>query len=157
MAVMPPPIEGLGNSGGFSLRVQDRGNLGRDALMQSVNQLLHAANQSPKLAYAMVEGLADAPQLRLEVDRGKAEALGVSFQSAMEVLSSAFGSTIVNDFVNRGRLQRVVVQGNASDRATPQSLDTLSVTSSTGKQVPLTAFTTQRWEQGPVQIARYNG
>ncbi|WP_019303959.1 multidrug efflux RND transporter permease subunit [Xanthomonas oryzae] len=157
MAVMPPPIEGLGNSGGFSLRVQDRGNLGRDALMQAVNQLLRAANQSPKLAYAMVEGLADAPQLRLEVDRGKAEALGVSFQSAMDVLSSAFGSTIVNDFVNRGRLQRVVVQGAAGDRATPQSLDTLHVTSSTGRQVPLTAFTTQRWEQGPVQIARYNG
>ncbi|MEC5081043.1 efflux RND transporter permease subunit, partial [Xanthomonas oryzae pv. oryzicola] len=83
------------------------------------------------------------------VDRGKAEALGVSFQSAMDVLSSAFGSTIVNDFVNRGRLQRVVVQGAAGDRATPQSLDTLHVTSSTGRQVPLTAFTTQRWEQGP--------
>ncbi len=71
MAVMPPPIDGLGNSGGFSLRVQDRGNLGRDALMQAVNQLLRAANQSPKLAYAMVEGLADAPQLRLEVDLAK--------------------------------------------------------------------------------------
>ncbi|KAB7771798.1 multidrug efflux RND transporter permease subunit [Xanthomonas maliensis] len=157
MAVLPPPVEGLGNSGGFALRIQDRGNLGREQLMAAVEQVLARASHSPRLAYAMIEGLADAPQLRLQIDRGKAEALGVSFQGAMDVLSSAFGSAMVNDFVNQGRLQRVVVQGDARYRATPEALDSLYVGNRNGQQVPFSAFTHLVWEQGPVQIARYNG
>ena len=157
MAVSPPPVDGLGNSGGFSMRLQDRGSVGRDELSSAVGQLLAEANQSPKIAYAMIEGLQDAPQLRLNIDREKAEALGVSFDNATSVLSSAFGSAMVNEFVNEGRMQKVVVQGDVQYRMTPESINDLYVKSRSGAQVPLTAFTETSWEVGPVQMSRYNG
>ena len=157
MAIAPPPVDGLGNAGGFSLRVQDRGNVGREKLLAAVEQLLAEAAQSPKLYYTMIEGLPDAPQLRLNIDRDKAQALGVGFDAAASVLSSAFGSAMINEFINDGRSQKVVVQGDVRHRMTPQALDTLYVTNRQGQQVPFTAFTTVRWETGPVQIARYNG
>ena len=157
MAVMPPPIDGLGNAGGFALRLQDRGGLGRAALTQARDALLQQASASPVLAYAMMEGLQDAPQLRLDVDRAKAEALGVGFESIATTLSTAFGSALVNDFANAGRLQRVVVQADAQERMTPESLLALHVPGRAGTQVPLSAFVKAEWESGPVQISRYNG
>ncbi|MBD9531220.1 multidrug efflux RND transporter permease subunit [Comamonas sp. CMM01] len=157
MAVTPPPIEGLGNAGGFSLRLQDRGGVGREVLTQALGTLLYKANTSPVIAYAMMEGLADAPQLRLDVDRAKAQALGVGFDTISTALSTAFGSATVNDFANAGRLQRVVVQADVRDRATPESILTLHVPNRAGDQVPLSAFVTAQWENGPVQISRYNG
>lgn len=157
MAVMPPPIEGLGNAGGFALRLQDRAGLGRAALTQARDTLLQQASSSPVLAYAMMEGLQDAPQLRLDVDRTKAEALGVGFESIATTLSTAFGSALVNDFANAGRLQRVVVQADAQERMTPESLMALHVPGRAGAQVPLSAFVKAEWETGPVQISRYNG
>ena len=157
MAVNPPPIDGLGNAGGFSLRLQDRGGVGREVLTQARDQLLYKANTSPVIAYAMMEGLADSPQLRLNVDRAKAEALGVEFSTIGSALSTAFGSAVVNDFANAGRLQRVVVQADAKGRATPESVLELRVPNKAGGLVPLSAFVTTQWEAGPVQIARYNG
>jgi len=157
MAIVPPPVDGLGNSGGFSLRVQDRSNVGRAELEAAVYELLENANQSPVLAYAMIEGLQDSPQLRLNIDREKAEALGVGFDVASSVLSSAYGSSMINEFVNQGRMQKVVVQGDAQYRMNPETLKELYVTNRSGEQVPLTAFTTTEWETGPVQISRYNG
>ncbi len=97
MAVNPPPVEGLGNASGFVLRLQDRGGLGRDALVAARNQLLEQANSSPVLAYAVMEGLEDGPQLRLNIDREKALALGVGFDSINTAISSAYGSATVND------------------------------------------------------------
>jgi len=157
MAVSPPPIEGLGNSGGFAMRLQDRGNLGREALLAARDELLGQAYGNPKLAYAMMEGLAEAPQLRLHIDRDKARALGVSFESISSALSTAFGSAIINDFANAGRQQRVVVQAEQADRMTPESVFELRVANDKGALVPLSAFITTTWEQGAVQIARYNG
>jgi multidrug efflux pump len=157
MAVTPPPIEGLGNAGGFALRLQDRGGVGREALIAARDQLLHKANTSPVIAYAMMEGLQDAPQLRLDVDRAQAEALGVGFDVINTAISTAYGSAMVNDFANAGRLQRVVVQADIKDRMTPEGVLTLHVPSKTGTQVPLSAFVTARWETGPVQLSRYNG
>ncbi|MFJ1301726.1 multidrug efflux RND transporter permease subunit [Pseudomonadota bacterium AL_CKDN230030165-1A_HGKHYDSX7] len=157
MAVDPPPIEGLGNAGGFALRLQDRGGLGRDALVAARNELLAKANASPVLLYAMMEGLEDAPQLRLDIDRDKAEAFGISFDIINTAISSAYGSATVNDFANAGRLQRVVVQADVADRMTPERLLELNVPNSRGEQVPLSAFAKTDWEIGPVQIARYNG
>ncbi len=156
-AVNPPPVDGLGNAGGFSLRLQDRTGLGREKLTDALNQVLGQANQSPVIAYAMVEGLADAPQLRLEVDRQKARALGVSFDTINTVVSTAFGSSLINDFINEGRVQRVVVQADAKSRVNPASLDRLYVPNSRGEQVPLQSFTSVSWETGPVQVVRYNG
>ncbi|MDT4812955.1 Multidrug resistance protein MexB [compost metagenome] len=157
MAVTPPPIDGLGNSGGFALRLQDRGGLGREALLAARDQLLGQANGNPKILYAMMEGLAEAPQLSLQVDREKARALGVSFESISSALATAFGSAAINDFTNAGRQQRVVVQAEQDARMTPESALKLYVPNTQGELVPLSAFVTAHWEEGPVQIVRYNG
>ncbi|QJP09430.1 efflux RND transporter permease subunit [Pseudomonas multiresinivorans] len=157
MAVTPPPIDGLGNSGGFSLRLQDRAGLGREALLAARDQLLGQANGNSKILYAMMEGLAEAPQLRVEIDREKARTLGVSFESISSALSTAFGSSVINDFANAGRQQRVVVQAEQGDRMTPEAVLKLYVPNASGELVPLSAFVSTRWEEGPVQLARYNG
>jgi len=157
MAVLPPPIEGLGNAGGFALRLQDRGGVGRAVLTQARDQLLAKANGTPSIAYAMMEGLQDAPQLRLDVDRAKAEAMGVGFEAVNTAISTAYGSAMVTDFANAGRLQRVVVQADVSQRMTPDSVLKLHVPNKSGGQVPLAAFVTAAWETGPVQLSRYNG
>jgi multidrug efflux pump len=157
MAVPPPPIEGLGNSGGFALRLQDRAGLGRDVLLAARDEVLGKVNGNPKFLYAMMEGLAEAPQLRLVIDREKARTLGVSFESVSSALSTAFGSAVINDFANAGRQQRVVVQAEQAERMTPESVLRLHVPNDSGGLVPLSAFVTTQWEEGPVQIARYNG
>lgn len=157
LAVDPPPIDGMGNASGFSLRLQDRTGVGRDVLLAARDELLYKANTSPVIAYARMEGLEDAPQLRLRVDRPKAESLGVGFGAINTVISTAFGSSIVGDFANSGRLQRVVVQADTADRMTPERLLNLYVPNSRGEQVPLSAFVTTEWMNGPVQVVRYNG
>ncbi|WP_296271259.1 multidrug efflux RND transporter permease subunit TMexD [Pseudomonas sp. UBA6323] len=157
MAVPPPPIEGLGNSGGFALRLQDRAGLGREALLAARDEVLGKVNGNPKFLYAMMEGLAEAPQLRLVIDREQARTLGVSFESVSSALSTAFGSSVINDFSNAGRQQRVVVQAEQAERMTPESVLKLHVPNDSDGLVPLSAFVTTLWEEGPVQIARYNG
>ncbi|MDR2324136.1 MAG: multidrug efflux RND transporter permease subunit [Acidovorax sp.] len=157
MAVDPPPIDGLGNSGGFSLRLQDRANLGREALVDARNELLKKANASPVIAYAMMENLEDAPQLRLDIDRRQAMAQGVDFTAISTALSTAYGSAVINEFPNAGRLQRVVVQADTAARMKPEDLLRLYVPNDQGQQVPLASFATVKWEMGPVQISRYNG
>ena len=157
MAVEPPAIDGLGNSGGFSLRLQDRASLGREALIAARDELLKKANASPVIAYAMMENLEDAPQLRMDIDRRKAQAQGVSFATISAALSTAYGSAVINEFPNAGRLQRVVVQADTKSRMTPEDLLRLYVPNSQGQQVPLASFATVDWEMGPVQISRYNG
>ncbi len=156
-AVQPPSIEGLGTSGGFALRLQDRGGLGRETLLAARNELLQKANSSPVIAYAMVEGLEDAPQLRLHIDRQKAETLGVSFGAISTTLSTAFGSALINEFTNFGRMQKVVVQADVNHRMTPEDVSKLYVPNHQGEQVPLSAFVDMEWENGPVQFVRYNG
>ncbi|HCJ9748462.1 TPA: multidrug efflux RND transporter permease subunit [Escherichia coli] len=157
MSVPPPPIEGLGNSGGFALRLQDRAGLGRDALLAARDEVLGKVNGNPKFLYAMMEGLAEAPQLRLVIDREQARTLGVSFKAISSALSTAFGSSVINDFANAGRQQRVVVQAEQAERMTPESVLRLHVPNDSGSLVPLSAFVTTSWEEGPVQVARYNG
>lgn len=157
MAVMPPPIDGLGNAGGFALRLQDRSGLGREALLDAMNQILYKANTNPKFMYAIMDGMRDAPQLRLDIDREKALALGVSFSAINDTLSTAFGSAILNDFMNQGRQQRVVVQAEGYDRKTPEAVLSLYAPNNQGELVPFSAFATTKWEEGPVQLVRYNG
>ena len=157
MAVMAPAIEGLGNSGGFSLRLQDRAGLGREALLNARDELLAKANSSPMIAYAMMEGLPESPQLRVNIDREKAETMGIRIEAIHSVLSTAFGSATVSDFANAGRLQRVVIQADVNARMTPEDVSRLNVENSNGVQVPFSAFVTTEWENGAVQVARYNG
>ncbi|MBK6927555.1 MAG: efflux RND transporter permease subunit [Comamonadaceae bacterium] len=153
----PPSIPELGSSSGFAFRLQDRAGLGRDALLAARNQLLGAASKSPILTQVRPDGLEDAPQLQLDIDRDKANALGVGFDAINAVISTALGSAYVNDFPSAGRLQRVVVQADAPARMQPDDLLRLSVANNKGQAVPLSAFASTRWITGPMQTVRYNG
>ncbi|HXD41156.1 MAG TPA: efflux RND transporter permease subunit, partial [Ramlibacter sp.] len=153
----PPAIPELGTATGFNFRLQDRGGNGHAALVAARNQLLGMAAQSKIVTGVRPDGLEDAPQLQVDIDRDKASALGVSFDSINAVLSTALGSNYVNDFPNRGRLQRVVVQADAPSRMQPEDLLHLSAPNRAGVAVPLSAFSTTRWINGPMQTIRYNG
>ncbi|WP_211451767.1 efflux RND transporter permease subunit [Collimonas antrihumi] len=153
----PPPIPELGNATGFTFRLQDRSGQGHAALTAARNQLLGMASQSKILAGVRPEGLEDSPQLQLEIDRDKADALGVSFSAINSTLSTALGSSYVNDFPNQGRQQRVIVQADAPQRLQPEDLARLYVKNTQGTMVPFSSFTTSRWIKGPVQLSRYNG
>jgi multidrug efflux pump len=155
--VSPPPIPELGRGAGFSFRLQDRGGLGHAALLQARNQLLGMAMQSPVLTGIRPEGLEDAPQLQLDIDRDKAQALGVTFDAINTAISTSLGSAYVNDFPNAGRLQRVVVQADAKDRMQPEDLLRLNALNTKGQPVPLSAFASTHWINGPQQTTRYNG
>ncbi len=153
----PPPIPELGTASGFTFRLQDRGGAGQAALMAARNQLLGLAGQSKLLTQVRPDGLEDAPQLQVDIDRDKASALGVSFDAINATLSTALGSSYVNDFPNRGRLQRVVVQADAPARMQPADLLRLNAVNNQGRAVPLSAFASTRWITGPMQTVRYNG
>jgi len=153
----PPPIPELGTGSGFNFRLQDRGSLGHDALLAARNQLLGMASKSPVLTGVRPDGLEDAPQLQLDIDRQKANALGVSFDSINSAISTALGSIYVNDFPNAGRLQRVVVQADAPTRMQPDDLLRINAVNAKGQPVPLSAFATTKWITGPMQTIRYNG
>jgi multidrug efflux pump len=156
-ALAPPSIPELGTATGFNFRLQDRGGNGHAALVAARNQLLGLASQSRIITGVRPDGLEDAPQLQLDIDRDRAAALGVSFDAINATLSTAFGSAYVNDFPNQGRLQRVVVQADAPARMQPEDLLLLNAMNAQGKLVPLAAFATTRWVIGPMQTVRYNG
>ncbi|BDT71767.1 multidrug export protein AcrF [Comamonadaceae bacterium OS-4] len=153
----PPPIPELGNASGFTFRLQDRAGKGREALIAARNQLLGMASKSKVITQVRPDGLEDAPQLQIDIDRDKASALGVSFSAINSTISTALGSSYVNDFPNAGRLQRVVVQADATARMQPDDLLKFNVINSSGKAVPLSAFATTRWVNGAMQTVRYNG
>ncbi|MGN8261765.1 multidrug efflux RND transporter permease subunit [Pseudomonas sp. SMSB3] len=156
-SVLPPPIDGLGESTGFEFRLQDRGGMGHAALMAARDQLLEGAGKSKILVNVREAALAESPQVELEVDRRQANALGVSFADIGSVLNTAVGSSYVNDFPNQGRMQRVVVQAEGDQRSQVEDLLKIHVRNSSGKMVPLAAFVQAKWVSGPVQLTRYNG
>ena len=153
----PPPIRELGADSGFTFRLQDRAGAGREALLAARNQLLGMAGKSQVVVQVRPDGLEDAPQLQIDIDRDKANALGVSFDAINAVLSTALGSSYVNDFPNQGRLQRVVVQADAPARMQPDDLLKLNASNSQGQPVPLSAFAKTQWVKGAMQTVRYNG
>ncbi|MBO9642126.1 MAG: efflux RND transporter permease subunit, partial [Pseudacidovorax sp.] len=153
----PPPIPELGSASGFSFRLQDRSGQGHDALVNARNQLLGMASKSPVLTAIRPDGLEDAPQLQIDIDRDKAQALGVGFDAINTALSTALGSSYINDFPNRGRLQRVVVQADAPARMQPEDLLRLNASNTQGQPVPFASFATTRWIKGAQQTVRYNG
>ncbi|GGY52259.1 efflux RND transporter permease subunit [Pseudoduganella albidiflava] len=158
----PPPIRELGNATGITARLQDRSSLGHAALMNARNQLLDMAGKSAVLSGVRPEGLEDAPQLQVDIDREKAQALGVTFADINTTLSAGLGSSYVNDFNSNNRQQRVIVQAEQSRRMQPEDILRLNVRSGSaanggGNMVPFSAFATTRWINGPVQLVRYNG
>ncbi|MDP2679938.1 MAG: efflux RND transporter permease subunit [Rhodoferax sp.] len=153
----PPPIPELGASSGFSFRLQDRAGLGHDALLGARNQLLGMASKSKVLTQVRPDGLEDAPQLQLDIDRDKASALGVAFEAINATISTSLGSSYANDFPNAGRLQRVMVQADAPARMQPDDVLRLNVPNNKGQMVPLSSFASTRWVTGAMQTVRYNG
>jgi multidrug efflux pump len=138
-ALQPPPIDNLGNSSGFSFRLQDRAQKGYEDLMRAKDQLLAAANASPILQDVYVEGLSPAPQVELLIDREKAGALGLTFQDINSTISTNLGSTYVNDFPNRGRMQRVIVQADLSGRMQADDILGFNVQNNQGHLVPFSS------------------
>ncbi|MCE4554011.1 efflux RND transporter permease subunit [Roseateles cellulosilyticus] len=153
----PPPIRDLGRANGFAFRLQDRSGHTRAELLAARNQLLAAAAKNPLLTAVRPDGLEDAAQLQLDIDRERAMALGVNVGSINAVLGTSLGSSYVNDFPNAGRLQRVIVQADAPARMQPEDLLRLNVLNGAGQPVPLSAFATSKWITGPLQTVRYNG
>ena len=153
----PPPISELGNATGFDFQLQDRANLGHDALIAARNQLLALAAKSPYIANVRAQGLEDAAQMKIDVDQDKASALGVSLADINTTLQANFGSYYVNNFINGNRVQQVTLQLDAPFRMLPQDVGKLYVRNRTGTMVPLAALTTVKWTYGSPKLERYNG
>jgi len=156
-AINPPPIPELAAAGGFDFRLQDRGGMGRDKLLEARNMALGMAMQNPVLAGVRPEGQEAGPQLLLDIDRIKAEALGVSITDLNETLQSLLGTVYINDFVRQGRVLRVQMQAEADTRRTPNDILNVPVRNKQGGMVPLSAVATARWISGSPKLDRYNG
>ena len=156
-AIVPPPIRELGNASGFNLFLQNDGSLSHDEFVAARNQLLGIAAQQPDLVGVRPNGLEDGPQLRVTLDYQKAQALGVSSSDATGMISSAFGGNYVNDFLDRGRIKKVYVQGEAEYRMQPEDLSHWFVRNAQGEMTPVEEFSTVDWTYGSPQLQRYNG
>jgi multidrug efflux pump len=156
-AIIPPSVQELGNAVGFDLWMEDRGNVGHEGLMQARNQILGMAAQDPLLMGVRPNSLDDTPQLHVDIDQAKASALGLSLADINSTISAAWGSTFINDFVDRGRVKRVYMQGDAPYRMQPQDLNHWYVRGSDGTMAPFSSFATSRWTVGPASLTRYNG
>ena len=156
-AIVPPAVQALGNATGFDVQMEDRGTLGHAGLVQARNQLLGLAARDPMLAGVRPNSLDDTPQLHVDIDQAKAGALGVSLSNINSTLSAAWGSNYINDFVDRGRVKRVYMQGDAPYRMTPQDLNRWYVRNNDGDMTPFSSFATARWAIGPAALTRYNG
>jgi multidrug efflux pump len=156
-SLVPPSVPGLGNSSGFDIQMEDRGNLGHAGLIEKRNQLLGMAAQNPNLAGVRPNSLDDTPQLHIQIDQAKASAQGVSLADVNSTLSAAWGSSFINDFVDRGRVKRVYMQADAPYRMTPDDLNRWYVRSSNGGMSPFASFSSATWTVGPATLSRYNG
>jgi HAE1 family hydrophobic/amphiphilic exporter-1/multidrug efflux pump len=157
IAFVPPAVLELGNATGFDFELKDNGNLGHEQLLAARNQLFGMAMGDKRLAQVRPNGLEDAPQLKLNVDQAAAAATGVSQADINDTISTAFGGTYVNDFIDRGRVKKVYVQADAPFRMTPEALGNFYVRGSTGAMAPLSSFATADWRHGPSKLERYNG
>jgi multidrug efflux pump len=147
----------MGTSSGFTWYLQDRGGKGYQALKKAADELVKRANQSHLLNDVYIDGLPEGSSLMLNVDREKAEAMGVSFDEINQTISVATGSNYVNDYTNNGRVQQVIVQADAPYRMQPEQLLTLSVKNRSGQMLPLATFVTLSWNVAPQQLNRYQG
>lgn len=157
IASSPPAISGLGSSAGFDMELQDHAGAGHDALMAARNQLLALAAKNPELTRVRHNGLDDSPQLQIDIDQRKAQALGVAIDDINDTLQTARGSSYVNDFMDRGRVKKVYVQAAAPYRMLPDDINLWYVRNKDGGMVPFSAFATSRWETGSPRLERYNG
>ncbi|MEK0448972.1 MAG: hypothetical protein RL088_1240 [Verrucomicrobiota bacterium] len=155
--VPPPPVNGLGVSGGFKVQLEDRGNLGADALYQAAQTLVGRSFQTPGLGYTYSSYQINVPQLTAEPDRVKVKMMNVPLQSVFEALQINLGSLYVNDFNRFGRTYQVVAQADSQFRDSADDITRLKVRNSAGQMVPLSAVVTVSDSYGPDRVMRYNG
>ncbi len=153
----PPAISGMGSSAGFDMELQDHAGAGHNALMAARDQLIQLASQDPALTRVRHNGLDDSAQLQIDIDQRKAQALGVSIDDINDTLKTAWGSSYVNDFMDRGRVKKVYVQSAAKFRMLPDDINRWYVRNSSGGMVPFSAFATSHWQTGSPRLERYNG
>ncbi|TMV04069.1 efflux RND transporter permease subunit [Brucella haematophila] len=156
-ALAPPAIQGMGNSSGFDFFLQDVNGAGHAKLIEARNQLLALAGKSSLLSGTRPNGQEDTPEFGINIDQEKASALGVSLADINSTLSTAWGSAYVNDFIDRGRIKPVYIQGDSAFRMQPEDLAKWQVRNSAGTMVPFSAFATGYWKFGSPRLERYNG
>ena len=156
-AFAPPSVIELGNATGFDFELLDRGNVGHLKLMEARNKLLALAGKDPALYAVRPNGLNDEPQFRFDIDREKVGAFRLTIADVNNTLSAAWGSAYVNDFVDRGRIKKVFIQGDAPSRMLPQDFDSWYVRNSLGEMVPFSAFAKGSWTYGSPKLERYDG
>jgi multidrug efflux pump len=156
-ALNPPPVRGLGQSSGFTLELLNSGGLSRADFKSRVDQLLDAAADDPVLTGVRLNSLEDNPTLAIDVDEEKVGALGIAQSDVDSTLTTAWGGTYVNDFVDRGRVKRVYVQGDAPYRSRPEDLGNGFVRSASGEMAPFSGFARTGWQLAPTTLLRFNG
>lgn len=156
-AFVPPAVIELGTANGFDMYLQDKNGQGHEKLVAARNQLLGMAAQNPNLVGVRPNGQEDAPIYQLHVDHAKLSALGIEITNVNSVLATAWGGSYVNDFIDRGRVKKVYVQGDAQYRMQPGDLDSWYVRNNKGDMVPFSAFATGTWEFGSPRLERFNG
>ena len=157
VSIVPPAIMEMGNATGFDLFLQDNGARGHAALMEARDQLLKLVAKEPALAIVRPNGLADEAQYQVTIDDEKARALQVSIESIDDTMSVAWGSTYVNDFIDKGRVKKVYVQGDMDARISPEDFDKWYVRNAAGQMVPFSSFASGQWVYGSPKLERYNG
>jgi len=156
-ALVPPPIRGLGQSSGFTMQLQNSGGLSAEAFAAARERLLAAANADPKLSAVRLTELPDNPTLKVNVDQAKLFTLGISQADVNSTLSTAWGGRYVNDFIDRDRVKRVYVQGDAPYRSKPEDINSWFVRGSDGQMAPFSAFARTAWETTPTTMSRFQG
>ena len=156
-ALNPPPVRGLGQSSGFTMELMNTGGIDRDTFEKQVNQLVADARANPRLAAVRLNNLPSTPTLSVDIDAEKAGALGLNQNDIDTTLSSAWGGSYVNDWVDRGRVKRVYIQGDAPFRARHEDIGDWYVRNMTGTMTPFSSFSSQHWSLAPNTLSRFNG
>lgn len=153
----PPAVRGLGQSSGFELWLQDQSNAGHDELQQAQQQVIATATDNPLLTAVRVNGLEDKAQLQVDIDQQKASAQGLQQADINNTLSAAWGGAYINDFIDRGRVKRVYMQGDSASRSAPDDINQWFVRGSSGSMASFASFANTRWLSGPQMLQRFNG
>ncbi|AMK17640.1 MULTISPECIES: efflux RND transporter permease subunit [Sphingobium] len=157
IAFAPPAVQELGNATGFEFQLVDRGGLGHQKMLEARNQFLGMAAGDERLAQVRPNGLEDTPQLKLNVDQAAAGTLGIAQSDINATISTAMGSTYVNDFIDRDRVKRVFVQADGQFRSTPDAIGAFFVRGNSGVMAPISSFGRTEWTYGPAKLERFNG
>ena len=156
-AFAPPAVVELGNATGFDVQLQDRAALGHEALINARNMFLGMAMKDKRLVGVRPNGQDDMAEYKLDIDQAKANAQGVTMSEVNDMLSTAWGSSYVNDFIDRGRVKKVYLQGDAPYRMLPEDLNKWHVRNKNGEMVPFSSFASAHWSYGSPRLERYNG